>query len=120
MGLTISRSLIEMMDGYIKAESELGKGSVFKFNIIVKEGKSDDGVSKIPQIDLKGLRVLILDDYSINSDILQQYLENWGMLSQVFTSAEEAYDAAVKAYGDNKKFDVAIVDYHLGGMNGLD
>ena len=114
------RSLIEMMDGYIKAESELGKGSVFKFNIIVKEGKSDDGVSKIPQIDLKGLRVLILDDYSINSDILQQYLENWGMLSQVFTSAEEAYDAAVKAYGDNKKFDVAIVDYHLGGMNGLD
>jgi len=120
LGLTISRSLIEMMDGYIKAESELGKGSVFKFNIIVKEGKSDDGVSKIPQIDLKGLRVLILDDYAINSDILQQYLENWGMLSQVFTSAEEAYDAAVKAYGDNKKFDVAIVDYHLGGMNGLD
>lgn len=120
LGLTISRSLIEMMDGYIKAESELGKGSVFKFNIIVKEGKSDDSVSKIPQIDLKGLRVLILDDYAINSDILQQYLENWGMISQVFTTAEEAYDAAVKAYGDNKKFDVAIVDYHLGGMNGLD
>lgn len=120
LGLAICKSLAEMMNGSVGAKSKPGKGSTFYFDIVLPIGKEDRIKSGVPDIDLKGIRTIIVDDYKINCEILYQYLHRWGMECDTFTSAEEAYEAAEKAFAKKKPYEVAIVDQNLGGISGLE
>lgn len=120
LGLAICKSLVEMMDGTIGVRSEMGKGSTFYFDMLLPMTKPGALKGSIPDVDLTGKRGLVVDDYRINCEILYQYLHSWGMECDVFTSAEEAYDVVVAAQKAKCPYDVLLVDYHLGGMDGLE
>ena len=114
LGLTIVSELIELMGGSIQVESEPGKGSTFIFNIELSNSKNNTKhVSVVPE----GVRVMIIDDYPMTRDVLDTILERENISHVVMESAEDAY----KVLQDDKaqKFDVCLVDYSLGGMNGL-
>lgn len=120
LGLSICKSLIDLMDGTISVQSEEDQGSVFTIELILEEGHNENILSKIPNISLEGVRALIIDDYQINCDILQQYLGNIGVETSICKSGEEAYKIAQEAQKVGQKYDVAIVDYHLEGLNGIE
>ncbi len=120
LGLTISKSLVEMMGGSIGVRSEAGKGSIFFFDITLPLAKLAEMHGNIPNIDLTGKRALVVDDYRINCEILYQYLRSWAMECDVFTSGVEAFDAAVAADNAGNPYDIALVDYHMDNMNGLE
>jgi signal transduction histidine kinase/CheY-like chemotaxis protein/HPt (histidine-containing phosphotransfer) domain-containing protein len=117
LGLAISKRLCDMLGGRIWVESQVGKGSTFHFAIqaqpapdFVPRGRV---VGEQPQ--LKGKRLLIVDDNATNRMILIRQTRNWGMLARDTASPREALEWIAR--GD--PFDAAILDLTMPEMDGL-
>jgi signal transduction histidine kinase/CheY-like chemotaxis protein len=118
LGLAICQRLVRLMGGDIRAESTLGHGSSFIFQIRVHANR------KIKQFepktsgdleDLKGKRVLIIDDNTTNLRILKSQCEMWGMEVKVFNYYAEALEE-LKHTG----FDLAILDMVMPDKDGVE
>jgi len=118
LGLAICRRLTGMMGGRLWAESEgvPGKGSTFHFTIWAKPAPSLPRPYLQPvQPDLRGKRVLIVDDNATNRYILMRQTEAWGMLPHAAASPVLAMDWIRR--GD--QFEVALIDSQMPEMDGL-
>jgi GAF domain-containing protein/CheY-like chemotaxis protein len=120
LGLAISKRLAELMGGRMWAESEgVGKGSTFHF--IIHAPAAPDYVRAaraLPvgeQSQLRGKRILIVDDNATNRRILTRQTQLWGMIAHETESPHEAL-AWIKR-GDS--FDVAILDMQMPEMDGV-
>lgn len=114
LGLAIVTQLIEMMRGSIEVESQEGSGSQFKFNITLQEVQNDN--VSTDEKDLSALRVLVVDDYKMTRELIAQTMGRKGIANDSVESAEEALELLEK---DPTQYDVCLIDYCLGGMNGL-
>jgi DNA-binding response OmpR family regulator len=117
LGLAICKRLAELMEGRVWAESEVGRGSTFHFTLAapvpaeMSRTTWQAGESK----PLAGVRTWIVDDNDTNRRILRRQLEDWGMHVQDTATAQEALQWAAR--GD--ACDLAILDFHMPEMNGL-
>ncbi len=113
LGLTISRRLVELMDGTIRVESELGKGSDFRFSVAVSRrpaampGEADARL-------LSGRRVLVVDDAESHRRTLGALLEGWGMKVEHADSA----NAALAQIVGGARFDALLLDATMPEMTG--
>jgi CheY-like chemotaxis protein/nitrogen-specific signal transduction histidine kinase len=117
LGLAISKRLAEMMGGTMWVESEAGRGSSFFVTAIVEEGET--GLRHVRPAAPEGLRgrlVLVVDDNATNREILRHQLERWGAIVSLASSGQEALDAAERG----GRFDLAVLDYHMPLMNGVE
>ncbi|MCB1782667.1 MAG: response regulator [Alphaproteobacteria bacterium] len=114
LGLTIVSELIEMMGGSIQVESEVGKGSKFIFNMILKEGEQEK--DKEDTEDMSSINVLIVDDCDLTRDLLVTALKRRNINAESVSSAEDALERLDQK---SEYFDVCLLDYALDGMNGL-
>ncbi len=115
LGLSISKQLVELMQGEIKIESQLGKGATFEFALPFSLSQTEIGEHSLA--DLSGKRVLIVDDNQTNRLILEHYCTNWGLQYVSYASAKLALDALLEQ--TEAVFDVAIIDYQMPEMDGL-
>ena len=120
LGLVISRRLVEMMGGEIGVESEEGKGSTFWFSVGLetRPGLAADPPA-IPET-LRQRRVLLVDDNASSRRILGSYLETWGCPYALATGGADALEQLRRASSAGLRFDVAIVDQRMPGMDGLE
>ena len=77
LGLTISRQLVELMQGEIGAQSTPGEGSTFWFFVRFGAGAARPAEPQL-RPSVAGLRVLVVDDNATNREILESYLRCWG------------------------------------------
>jgi two-component system, sensor histidine kinase and response regulator len=120
LGLSICRQLCEMMDGSIEVESTMGEGSVFRFRVELRKGRSPALSMSVQREDLRGLRVLIVDDNETNRIILNEQVTSWGMVGSSASEGFRALDMLKEACGRGVPFDLVILDFMMPEMTGLE
>src|SRR5439155_12970589 len=79
LGLAISQRLAEMMEGTIGVESTVGQGSTFWFTVRLARRPAPSDAACVTLPELRGIRVLAVDDHAINRTILEAQLSGWGL-----------------------------------------
>jgi signal transduction histidine kinase/CheY-like chemotaxis protein/HPt (histidine-containing phosphotransfer) domain-containing protein len=120
LGLSISRRLVELMGGAIRVESEPDKGSDFIFTVRLREAAKSALKPLVPRPDLKGIKVLVVDDNETNREILETQLHSWGMSCRAAGGGDEALSVLRAAVSEQAPFDLAILDYHMPEIDGLE
>ncbi len=119
LGLAISKELAEMMGGAVTVGSMPGKGTTFVLSLVLPVAHEELPEAYFGE-DLKGLRLLVVDDNATNADILRRHAEEWGMSPSDVNSGREAL-ALLKASKDaGKRFDAALLDVTMPMMDGIE
>jgi len=117
LGLSISRRLVEMMGGEIGVESEPSKGSRFWFTVTLeKQEELKDDLLQIPA-DIRGMRMLVVDDNRTNRTILVKMLESFGYCAESAESGAEALHMLKRAAHKEKLFDLVLLDMQMPEMD---
>jgi len=116
LGLAISKRIVEMMDGKIWIESEIDKGSSFKFMVKLKSGIGDMKSTSGHEVDWGRLNVLVVDDSEEIREHFVEMIRNFGADCDIADCGEVAVEM-IKAKGE---YDVYFVDWKMPGMDGFE
>ncbi|MGI6153375.1 MAG: ATP-binding protein [Christensenellaceae bacterium] len=130
LGLAISKSIVEMMDGHIWAESKIGEGSTFSFEVRLKTAESGElhdpmGVAPAKadanpadSADFSDMRTLLVDDIEINRVIVVEMLKDTGIIIEEARNGREA----VEMFGNSAPgyYDIILLDVQMPEMDGYE
>jgi signal transduction histidine kinase/CheY-like chemotaxis protein len=119
LGLAIAKRLVQAMGGEIGVRSTPGQGTTFWFRLDAAVA-SDVAAASPESMDLAGAAALIVDDIEVNRTILREQLASWGMAAVAARSGPDALSLATRALEAGRPFEVAVLDYHMPDMNGMD
>lgn len=120
LGLAISKQLIALMGGEISVASSPDSGSTFRFTLHMKIGDLPQPLVMPHYIELRGTRVLVVDDNATNRDVLHQQVLSWGMRNGCAENAKDALGMLRDAAATEDPYKLAILDMVMPGMNGLE
>jgi two-component system sensor histidine kinase/response regulator len=119
LGLAISKKLASLMGGDVGVESEYGKGSTFWFT--ARLGK---GIAKartlLPEPDLRGRRVLVVDDNEMSRKVLSRMLTGMAFTVKDVGSGKDALTEIGAAADSDQPYDVVLLDWKMPGMDGTE
>ncbi len=121
LGLSIVRKLVELMDGEVGVDSVENAGSRFWFTArFAPASSTGPKYHRVAPSELKGRRVLVVDDNATNRKLLAIQLEQCGMRPVLSSSAAEAIACMRKACDEGEPFEIALLDHDMPDCNGAE
>ena len=118
LGMSITKSIIDLMGGTIDIQSELGKGSVFTVDLIFSVPLDENNDNFFADHEIT--RVLVGDDEIDVTENIQSILSDAGLECDAAIGGLESVDKATRAYEDNNSYDVIILDWKMPDMDGVE
>jgi len=118
LGLTISARLVELMSGRIWAESRVGSGSTFYFEIQLQRARGSIERRMTLPPNLRGLRILVVDDNATNRRVLEDTLRLWGATPTCADCGPAALTALHHAGA--QRYAAVLLDAMMPGMDGFE
>jgi signal transduction histidine kinase/CheY-like chemotaxis protein len=118
LGLAISKQLIGLMGGTIGVESRVGEGSAFWFSLPLQLD-ANPHAGPVPAADLRGLRVLIVDDNEVNRRLLHEQIMSWGMRDGSSDGGAGALQELGAAQRVGDPYRIVLLDYQMPEMDGV-
>jgi len=118
LGLTISKRLVELMQGNIWLDSVEGQGSCFSFTTHLKTSANNEThVSEQQKSFLEGKRILIVDDNQLALDVLSSILTSFNCHVVIASSGRKAIELANQA---TIAFDFVMLDWKMPELDGIE
>jgi signal transduction histidine kinase/DNA-binding response OmpR family regulator len=120
LGLAITSRLVEMMNGRIWVESEVGRGSTFHFTARLQLPRTEP--AKTPPTRptiIRGTKVLVVDDNDTNRRILEEVLKSWAMVPVCASGAHQALGLLHQANKSGEPFRLVLTDAHMPDVDGF-
>ncbi|MBP5163013.1 MAG: response regulator [Spirochaetales bacterium] len=120
MGMPITKSIVELMNGKIEVESEKGKGTTFTVTITLT--RTHHKVQGEDEIDIKPheMSVLVIDDDRIACEHAEIVLGQVGIRCETVLSGKEAIDMVSMRHARRDDYDLILVDWKMPDMDGIE
>jgi len=119
LGLTITKRLLELQNSTIKVRSEIAKGSEFYFSLTFKvnhkQQKAKTETVLASTNDLKGTKLLIVEDNMINIFLMKNFMKQWQIEYYVAENGLIAYEMVQK-----NDYDIVLMDLQMPEMDGYE
>lgn len=121
LGMAITKSIVEMMNGEISVESEKNVGTTFTVNITLKESDRIHVEDKDSlDISVQDLKVLIVDDDPLACNQAKLVMSQVGIIAETSTSGQEAIELVKLAEARQDPYNLIIVDWQMPEMDGVE
>ena len=115
LGLAITRQMVELMNGTIDCQSEVGKGTTFTITLDIPIAER-----QLEEMRFNAVDALIADDDPILLDTAVDTLESLGITAERAGNGLEALEMIRRRHETGKDYDVVILDWKMPDMNGID
>ncbi len=120
LGMAITKSFVEMMNGNIKVESEKDKGTVFTVTVTLLDSERKASDKARNEVDVRTMSVLIVDDDPFACDHAKLVLEKAGIASDIAASGEAAIEKVNLRHARMEPYNLILIDWKMPGMDGVE
>ena len=120
LGMPITKSIVELMNGHIEVESEKGVGTTFTVTITLMQANRETDEEDEFELHPHEMSVLVIDDDSIACDHAQLVLSHLGITCETALSGKEAVELVRIRHTRREDFNLILVDWKMPGMDGLE
>ena len=120
LGMPITKSIVEMMNGKIEVKSEKNVGSEFSVSVTFRNSDKTGELAKHIGISVQDLNVLVIDDDPIACEHARVVLEEVGTSADTAENAEEALDKIKLQTARHKPYNLIFIDWKMPDQDGIE